>query len=548
MRLLLAALAAAVAAFACPPGAVADPGRISVGLAPGASADEVAAAVEAATGGAVMRDLGPLDALVVAVPDVDAAVAAADAVPGTDFAEPVEATRVLAFTPNDPLYASQWYLPAVRAFDHWAEQPPLAPVLVAVIDSGIDAGHPEFAGRIAATASFVSTPATTDSFGHGTIVAGEIAARLGNAQGIAGAGFPVKLLVAKVVGRDGYISVEAEARAIRWAVDRGARVVNLSLGAPRDPRRPEFDAYSALEHSAIDYATRKGAVVVAAAGNCSYVVCPEPFANYPAALPHVVGVSATRPDGGTPIWSNRDRIHNDMAAPGASILSTLPRRLSDPECDSHGYTVCARDAALRSPRGTSFSTPLVAATAAVVVAERASLGLRIHPSQVTALLESSATDIGTAGRDRETGNGLLNVDASVAALDPPLPPRDRYEANDDAGARAYPLWARNPRVRATLDRYDDVADVYRVFLRRGQRAVFRLRGPEGTNTNLVLWKPGTARITGRARANAVWLARSRRPGAIEWIVYRAKRRGWHFLETRVVTGRGGAYRLTIDKS
>ena len=547
MTRLLALLASALVAGASAPAAGAESGRISVGISPGTSSDEVVAAVEQATGGTVAHDLGPLDALVVDVPDVDSALAAAEGVTGAEYAEPAAGTRFLSFAPNDPLFASQWYLHTVRAFDHWAEQPPLAPVLVAVVDSGIDAGHPEFSGRIAATRSFVSTAATTDSFGHGTIVAGEIAAGLGNATGIAGLGFPVKLLVAKIVARDGSISVDAEARAIRWAADQHASVINLSLGGPRDPRNPARDTYSALEHSAIDYATRKGAVVVAAAGNCARAVCPEPYANWPAALPHVIGVSATRPDGGTPAWSNRDAVNNDIAAPGVAILSTLPSRLSDSSCSPHGYTACAREEDLRHPRGTSFSAPLVSATAALLVAQRSSLGLPIHSSQVTAVVERSATDIGSGGRDRASGNGLLNVDAAVAALGAPLPPRDRYEPNDDAGSRARAVHGTSRRLSATLDRYDDVRDVYRIFLRRGERAAFRLAGPPGSNTKLFLWRPGTRRVTGPARATAVFVAASRRPGAAQRIVYRARSRGWYFLEALLASRRGGAYTLSVQK-
>ena len=94
--------------------------------------------------------------------------------------------------------------------------------------------------------------------------AGLIAARMDNAEGIAGLAFPARLLVAKVVRPDGAVPLDAEARAIRWAVDRGAKVINLSLGGVRDPMNPNHDSYSLLEASAIQYAVRRGVVVVAA--------------------------------------------------------------------------------------------------------------------------------------------------------------------------------------------------------------------------------------------------------------------------------------------
>src|SRR5262249_42062086 len=108
----------------------------------------------------------------------------------------VGAVRLRVFTTNDPLTPKQWYLPQDHAFDFWLGPPVLPPVRVAIIDSGIDAGHPEFAGRIAAARSFVGGSAA-DSDGHGTFIAGEIAAVMNNSEGIAGIAFNAQLLVAK---------------------------------------------------------------------------------------------------------------------------------------------------------------------------------------------------------------------------------------------------------------------------------------------------------------------------------------------------------------
>jgi subtilisin family serine protease len=540
-------LASAGVALALAAPAAAEPGRIVVGVAPDASREDVASLVSAATGGTLVEDLGPLDALVFLVADRDAAAVAAGALPGVEYAEAVTASRSLAFVPNDPLAGQQWYLGAIRAFDHWAVKPPQPPVLVAVLDSGIEASHPEFAGRIAAARSFVSTPAHVDAFGHGTIVAGEIAAALDNAHGIAGTGIPVQLLVAKVVGRSGEISVLAEARAIRWAVDRGARVINLSLGGPRDPRDPHRDTYSPLEHAAVDYATRRGVVVVAAAGNCASLACPERFASWPAALPHVLGVGALAPDGSTPAFSNRDRRHVDVAAPGTEILSTYPHALSTSACAPAGFTPCAASAARRNPRGTSFASPLVAAAAAVLLGERGRLGLaQLHSSQVAATLRRSAIDVGARGRDARSGEGRLDVAGAVAASASELPPRDRYEANDDAGRRAFPLRGRRV-VEATLDRWDDMRDVYRVRLRRGQRLHLALDGPAGGQSNLYLWRPGTRAVAGGAARRANRLAAATRPGSRERLGFRARRAGAHYVEVRLVAGRSGPYRLGVAK-
>ena len=403
------------AALAAPASGLASPGRISVGLEPEADAGTVTAQVTSATGGAQIPGLAPLRALVVSVPDVEAALPAAKGVQGVAFAEPVLANRTISFAPNDPLAAPkhQWYLEAIRAFDFWvgsASPPPLPPVLVAVIDSGIDATNPEFAGRIEAMRSFVSTGADVDSFGHGTMVAGEIAAALDNGRGIAGVAFPGKLLIAKVVRKSGSIPLDAEARAIRWAVDRGASVINLSLGGPRNPTNPRLDTYSELERSAIDYATRHGVVIVAAAGNCA-AICPESYANYPAALPHVIGVGATNRGTTTPRFSNRDAVHLDLAAPGTAIVSTLPLAFTDASCSEPGTTVCALYAEDRNPQGTSFSAPLVSAAAALALSE--SRPFKLRPGQLTTILARAARDIGEPGHDSRSGYGLLNVDETI---------------------------------------------------------------------------------------------------------------------------------------
>ena len=133
------------------------------------------------------------------------------------------------------------------------------------MDSGVDCSLPDFAGRIVATQSFVGGDACTDSEGHGTIVAGEIAANL-DSTGIVGIAYSAQLLIAKVVAPDGYISLQSETEAIRWATDQGAQVINLSLGGVRDPAHPSRDTFSPLEADAVSYAYGKGALLVAAVG------------------------------------------------------------------------------------------------------------------------------------------------------------------------------------------------------------------------------------------------------------------------------------------
>src|SRR5262249_14848811 len=129
-------------------------------------------------------------------------------------------------------------------------------------DSGIDGTHPDLRGRVVAAKSFVGGSPYRDEQGHGTFVAGEIAANPFNGAGIAGLAFNARLMIAKVVGLDGTVSLQAEVAAIHWAADNGARVINLSLGGVRDPLSPQLDTYSPLEQAAVEYAYAKGVVIV----------------------------------------------------------------------------------------------------------------------------------------------------------------------------------------------------------------------------------------------------------------------------------------------
>ena len=289
---------------------------------------------------------------------------------GAAFVERLDGVRRLAFENTEPLAAKQWYVDQIAAWDFWATRPTdLAPVKVAIIDSGIDGEHPEFLGRVVAWKSFVGGSALRDMQGHGTFVAGLIAANPINNEGISGIAFNAQLVVAKVVQPDGSVSLQGEVEAIRWAVDNGARVINLSLGGVRDPFDLRLDTYSPLEQAAVDYAFAKGAVVVAAVGNGPQSPrTPWSYAHYPAALPHTIGVSAIRQNGSVPDYSNRDAVYNDIAAPGDAIFSTIPHDLVEdrPGCAQHPYSDCG-PFDFRNAIGTSFAAPQVSAAAALVL-------------------------------------------------------------------------------------------------------------------------------------------------------------------------------------
>jgi subtilisin family serine protease len=450
------------------------------------------------------------------------------------------ASSAAAFTPSNPYYGKQWYLDQDRAFDAWTTPPPLKTVKIGIIDSGVDCSLPDFAGRIAAKKSFVGGDPCSDTEGHGTIVAGEIAADL-NSPGIVGLAYASQLLVAKVVAPDGSIPLAAEADAIRWAVDNGARVINLSFGAVRDPAKPDLDTFSKLEAQAVAYAVSKGVTVVAAVGNSDEAyTTPWPYASWPAALPHVIGVAALTRSGNVPLFSDEDPTFVDLAAPGVDIFSTFPKDLTNdqPGCTPQGYTDCA-SGDYRRPEGTSFAAPQVSAAAAVLLG----IDPQLTSNQVANLLERSADDVDAAtgcnlcpgGRDKYSGWGRLDVTQAVAALNSkPLPPADRFEPNDRV-SQAHPLFGTRPTVTATLDHWDDPVDVYRVRLARGERLNALLDAHwTGAAVHLTFWYGKT-------------VARTVQAGQTQRLSFRAPSAGKYYVQLRDDSG-AGRYLLRLSKS
>ncbi len=470
------------------------------------------------------------------------------------LALPVYAWARTAFVPTDPLVPKQYYLAQDHAFDWFGDTlPGLNPVRVAIIDSGLDMSNDQFPrSKIWAGNSFVGGKWQTDENGHGTFVAGEIAAAI-DGKGIAGIAFPAQLIIAKIARADPSISVDDEAAAIRWSVDHGAQVINMSFGGIRDPLDSSIDSYSVDEAAAIEYAIRHGVVVVAAAGNCDNEAptCPWNWADYPAALPHVIGVSALTESGNVASFSDRDQIYNDISAPGDGILSTVPLSMTakNPTCVDQGYSDCGT-ADFRDGAGTSFAAPQVAAAATLLLALRPSL----TADQVSNILERSATDVTASngcrtcpsGRDAPSGWGRLDIQKAIAALEGPLPPADRLEPNDDAGSQATTLGASTKKLVATLDYWDDQIDVYRIRLAAGQGLRLRVDGPPPTHTELLLWKPGTVHVND-LRTQRLRVAQSIKPGATQRITYRVRKTGWYYVELKLASRGFGQYTLSIAR-
>ncbi|MDH5281083.1 MAG: S8 family serine peptidase [Thermoleophilia bacterium] len=545
IRLALVVAVASALWLAAPAGA--DAARVAVGLQRGADRSAVIDAIQRRTGSRA-ESLAPIPALLVELP----AGRALRGIRGIRYVEPL-VTRRLALTPTDPLVSKQWYLTQSGFYASWLTLPAFEPIPVAVIDSGVDTGHPELARKVLGAKSFVGGSARQDTLGHGTFVAGLIAAGVDNGIGIAGLAPSAELLVAKVVTRSRAIPIEAEAKAIRWAVENGARVINMSLGGVRDPLDPSRDTYSRLEADAIAYAVSNGAVVVAAVGNSPEGQAPGKYASYPAALPHVLGVSATNDTGGVPDFSNRDRIFNDIAAPGLQIISILPRTLTArfPACAEQGYSSCGSQE-YRETQGTSFAAPLVSSAAAVLL----SLRPQLRPEQVSAILRSTAVDLSEAtgcdscavGRDADSGWGRLDVAAAISALSKRLPARDYYEANDDAGPRAYPASGSRRRIKATVDFWDDQDDVYAIRLKKNQPVYLGLTGSNtSVDLSLAFWLPQARSI--ESVGNLRFRARvSARTGSRQYLSYRAGSAGTYFVQVRMSSPGLTRYRLTIIKA
>ena len=444
------------------------------------------------------------------------------------------AERKVAFANTEPYAAEQWNIDAIRAWTYWADPPQLHTVRVAVIDSGLDANHPDFLGRVAAGRSFVGSPWTTDADGHGTFVAGEIAADAFNHIGIAGAAFNAELLVAKVVDDDGSVSLEGEIQAIHWAVNNGARVINLSLGGVRDPLDHSLDSYSPAEADAVAYAYSRGAVVVAAVGNGPQSpTTPWSYADYPAALPHVLGVGAIQRNGVVPDYSNRDETFLDLTAPGAAMFSTIPRALIDahvPQCLDVAYSNCG-PSEFRGAIGTSFAAPEVSAAAALVLGANPDLSA----DQVVWLLERSAADQTGAtgctscsdGHDALTGWGLVDVAEALRRATGPMPVPDGFEPNDGVGRVARQV-APPKRFHAAVDWWDDVDDVYAVFMHVGDVLYARVT-PDRTRASVQLTasEPLTAGSHRAGRRPAV--IRAVAVGKQLRVVVRANVRGTYYV-------------------
>ncbi|MFG1991948.1 S8 family serine peptidase [Actinoplanes sp. NPDC048988] len=291
---------------------------------------------------------------------------------------------------SDPYRADQWDFAKINVAAAWPRSTGDG-VTVAVIDTGVDAAHPDLAGDVLPGIDYVAgTVGGTgiDPNGHGTHVAGTIAAATGNGVGISAVAPSAKILPIRVLGADGTGSMADAASGIVYAADHGAQVINMSLGST-----DRLDAVT----QAIAYARGKGVTVVAAAGNDGRKGSP---ANYPGADPGVIAAAATDSADAVAAFSNRGS-YVDVAAPGVGILSTLPTVKG-----SYG-----------SMSGTSMAAPHVAAVVALLKAYHPAWS----PDEIEQVLQSTAVDLGTPGKDTSYGWGRIDPVAALAEETPTAP-------------------------------------------------------------------------------------------------------------------------------
>ena len=262
------------------------------------------------SGGAVIKQINRLNAQVVQVPagQIAAQIQAYQKDSSVEYVEPDYIVRVID-APNDTYFGQQWGLTKIKAQEAWNYTTGNSSVKVAILDTGIDQDHPDLASRIVANQNLSSSATIDDLYGHGTHVAGIVAALTNNGIGVAGVGYNTSLMNVKVMDDTGNGFDSDLASGIIWAADNGAKVINMSLGGA--------DASITLEN-AVNYAWNKGVVLVASAGNNG-----NSQTNYPAYYTNCIAVAATDQNDAKSSFSTYGS-WVDVAAPGSSILSTLP--------------------------------------------------------------------------------------------------------------------------------------------------------------------------------------------------------------------------------
>jgi subtilisin family serine protease len=350
-------------------------GALLVKMKPAADASAAAVSLPGAT------EIGRLDELDTRV--VDVPPGQAKKVREQLLADPnvlsveQDGTAQAMLLPNDALWSKEWFARKVRGPAAWDVTVGRGEPVVAVLDTGVAAGHPDLSGRVLTGWNFHNNNSNTaDNGDHGTAVASVIAGAGNNSVGIAGMCWKCRILPVKVLDSAGGGSWSNIAAGIIFATNRGADVINLSLGGATG---------STALRDAVDYATSRGVTVVAAAGNSG---SRQMF--YPAAYSNVIAVAGTTSSDGLYSWSNRGS-WVDIAAPGCTYAAAPGGRW-------------------RSFCGTSAAAPVVSGIAALVIS-RSPTASR---STVRWAMTSSDVPVGSA-----IGGGRIDAAAAVRKVGQP---------------------------------------------------------------------------------------------------------------------------------
>ena len=301
--------------------------------------------------------------------------------PDVEYAEPDYIAHG-ALLPNDPYYRRQWGLKDIHAVSAWDRVAPAqrAGVTIAVLDTGINTRQEDLQGSVVPGYNFIAEDANPiDDNGHGTHIAGIAAAVTDNGRGIAGVAGGSMVMPVKVLDASGAGDYAAIIQGIRYAADRGAKVINMSLGGP---------GFSRAMRDAVAAALEGGVTVVAASGNENGPVCS------PGNLDGVIAVGAVDSANQRASFSNYGP-ELDVMAPGVDIISLF-------KGDAASYTMMS---------GTSMAAPFVSGVAALVRAANPAL----NPAEVVRVIDGSARDLGVPGFDDDNGYGLVDADAAIHA-------------------------------------------------------------------------------------------------------------------------------------
>ncbi|MBC7857424.1 MAG: S8 family serine peptidase [Burkholderiaceae bacterium] len=389
LSLLQAALAATIFS-ALPALAIAAPASADLGYARGRILVQPNAGLSGAEFDAILkvhggkgRKLGQSDLHLVELPGNASETAVIERLkhnPGIKFAE-LDRRVPHTLAVNDPYAGSEWHLAKVGANTAW-DSTMGAGVTIAILDSGVDGAHPDLLpNMVPGFNTYDNNTNTADVCGHGTAVAGTAAAAANNGVGVAGiagkaAIMPIRIAYFDTTANACYGYISTIANGLTWAADHGARVANVSYGGV---------AGSATIQSAAQYMKNKGGLVFVSAGNNGVNENVTPTST-------MVVVSATDQNDAKTSWSSYGSFVT-LAAPGLSIYAT-----------TKGGTYQAWS-------GTSFSSPLSAGVAALMMSAQPSL----DGAAIEQLMYSTAVDLGTAGRDQTFGYGRVNAAAAVKA-------------------------------------------------------------------------------------------------------------------------------------